>query len=199
MLIRPQFIISIMKVHSIKPNYQAIAANMGESKLPSRLTSSTQTNTPFPDFTHRALGHRMDALRTMADKYVNTMALQANAEATSTQASASLPAKENKRGPSAAAPKTKAKSTTTAKTSPTKDKVAKSSPLKATTNAGVKKRSAPTAKGKMGSKSEAKGKKLEKVMKEDEGEDNSDATVTDMEADMQDEGEDGQAVKMECA
>ena len=160
--------------------------------------SSTQTDTPFPDFTHRALGHRMDALRNMADNYVSTMALQADAEATSIQASVSLPAKENKRGPSAAAPKAKAKSTATAKTPATKDKAAKNSPLKATTNAGVKKRSAPAAKGKTGSKTKAKGKKVEEFMQGDD-EDNTDATVSDMEAEMQDEGEDGQAVKMECA
>ena len=159
--------------------------------------SSTQTDTPFPDFTHRALGHRVEALRKMADNYVSTMALQANAEATSTQASLSSPTKENKRGTGAAAPKAKAQSTATAKISATKDKAAKSSPLKATTNAGVKKRSAPAAKGKAGSKTEVKGKKAEEGMKGDD-EDHTDATVTDMDADMQDQGEEGQAVKMEC-
>lgn len=160
--------------------------------------SSTETNTSFPDFTHRALGHRMDALRNAADKYVSTMALQANAEATSTQASLSLPAKENKHGPSAAAPKAGAKSTTTAKSPASKDKVTKNNPLKATTNAGVKKRSAPAAKGKMGTKTEVTAKKLEEEMKGDD-EDHTDATVTDMEAEMQDEGEHGEMVKMEYA
>ena len=61
----------------------------------------------LPSSSIRALGHRMEALRNMADKYVTTMALQANAEATSTQANVSSPAKENKHGPSAATPKAK--------------------------------------------------------------------------------------------
>ena len=191
--------LSMMKVHNIKPNYAAIAADMGESKLPSRLTSSTQADLPFPDFTHRALGHRVEALRKTADNYLSTMALHASAEATSARASLSSPAKENKRGPSPATPKAKAKSTATAKSSAAKDKAAKNFPLKATTNAGVKKRSAPAAKGKAGSKTEAKAKKAEEEMKDDEGEDNTDATVTDMEADMQDDDEDGQAMKMEYA
>ena len=190
--------LSMMKVHGIKPNYQAIAADMGESRSPSRLMSSKQTNTPLPDFTHRALGHRMDALRNAADKYVSTMALQANAEATSTQANFSSPATGNKRGPSAATPKGKAKSTTTAKNSASKDKAAKNSPLKATTNAGVKKRSAPAAKGKMGSKTDVKGKKAAEGMQGDD-EEHTDATVTDMEAEMQDEGEHNETVKMEFA
>ena len=42
-----------------------------------------------------------------------------------------------------------------------------------------------------------KGNKAEEGMKGDD-EDHTDATVTDMEAEMQDQGEDGQAVKMEC-
>lgn len=160
--------------------------------------SFTQTNKFFPDFTNRALGHRMDALRNMADKYLSTMALQANAEATSTQANVSSPAKENKRGPGAATPKSKAKSTTTAKTSATKEKAAKNSPLKATTNAGVKKRGAPASKAKTGTKTDVKGKQAEEAMQGDD-EDHTDATITDMEAEMQDELEDVDTVKMECA
>ena len=142
----------------------------------------------------------------MADQYVSTMALQANAQASSTtQASPSLAAKGNKRGPGAAASNAKAKSTTTGKTnndkattktSGTKDKTTKTDPLKAMTNAGVKKRSAPAAKGKMGTKIEVKGKKEEDGMKK-EGED-TDATVTDGEVEMQGEGGGAEAEEMEC-
>ena len=102
------------------------------------------------------------------------MALQANAEAGTTQASPTVPAKENKRGSSAAASNAKAKSTpttpaktnnekATTKTSATKNKVTKTTPVKAKTNAGVKKRPATAvgAKGKMALKTEAKGKKEE--------------------------------------
>ena len=140
----------------------------------------------------------MDALRNMADKYVSTMALQANAEASSTQANVSSPAKENKRGPSATTPKSKPKSTTAAKTSATKDKAVKKSPLKATTNAGVKKRSAPAGKAKTGSKAEVKGKKADEAVQGDD-DDNTDATITDMEAEIQDEVQEFETLKMEFA
>ena len=147
----------------------------------------------------------MDALRNMADRYVSTMALQANAQASTTQDSPSIPAKGTKRGPSAAAPNPKPKSTTTttaktnngkatAKTSGAKDKATKNNPLKATTNAGVKKRSAPAAKGKMGTRTEVKGKKEADRM-EEEGED-SDATVTDGDANVNGEDEGGEAEEM---
>ena len=62
------------------------------------------------------------------------------------------------------------------------------------TNAGVKKRAAPAAKGKTVIKTEPKGNKEEVGMKED-GED-TDATITDGEADTQGQGE---AEKMDCA
>ena len=114
----------------------------------------------------------MDTLRNRADKYLSTMALQANAEANSTQASPTVPAKENKRGSSAVASNAKAKPTTTTptkanndktatKTSAAKNKVTKTTPVKGVTNAGVKKRSGPAPKGKIALKTEAKGKKEE--------------------------------------
>ena len=94
------------------------------------------------------------------------MALQANAEANFTQASPTVPAKENKRGSSAVASNAKAKSTTTTptkanndkaatKTSAAKNEVTKITPVNGVTNAGVKKRSTPAPKTK------AKGKKEE--------------------------------------
>ncbi|KAK0508102.1 hypothetical protein JMJ35_009186 [Cladonia borealis] len=184
------FMVTMMKVHSVKPNYPAIAANMGDN------------------FTHRALGHRMDTLRNMAEKYLSTMALQA--QAGTTQDSPTVPAKENKRGSSAAASSAKAKSTpttptktnndkATTKTSATKNKATKTTPVKAKTNAGVKKRTAPAvgAKGKMGIKAEANGKKVEDKMNA-EG-DNTDATITDGEADTQGEDGEWEADKMEVA
>ena len=74
----------------------------------------------------------------------------------------------------------------------------KNNTVKAMTNAGVKKRSAAGAsKGKMGSKTEAKGKKEEDGMKGEGGD--TDATVTDVEAETQGESEGGEAEEMECA
>ena len=146
----------------------------------------------------------MDTLRNMADKYLSTMALQANAEGNSAQASPTVPAKEHKRGSSAAASSAKAKSTPTTptkanngkatiKTPTTKDK---NTPTKAKTNAGVKKRSATAigAKGKMALKTKAK--KEDKMNSEG---DNTDATVTDGEADTQGEDGEWEADKMEVA
>ena len=145
----------------------------------------------------------------MAEKYLSTMALQANAEGNSVQASPTTPATENKRGSSATASTAKAKSTPTTptktnnekaatKTSATKNKVAKNTPTKAKTNAGVKKRiGATAAKAKMALKTEKKGKKVEDKMNA-EG-DNTDATITDGEADTQGEDGEWEADKMECA
>ena len=146
----------------------------------------------------------------MADKYLSTMAFQANAQESTTQASPSVPATGNKRGSSAAAPNAKAKSTTTTptkanndqaatKTSAPKNKATKANPVKAKTNSGVKKRSATAvgAKAKMALKTEAKGKKEEDKMNA-EG-DNTDATITDGEGDTQGEDGEWEADKMECA
>ena len=47
MLTPYQFMLHLIKVHAIKPNYQAIAASMGDGKLPSRLTVSTLTDKSF--------------------------------------------------------------------------------------------------------------------------------------------------------
>ena len=145
----------------------------------------------------------------MAEKYLSTMALQANAEGNSTQASPAAPTMGNKRGSSAATSNAKANSTTTTptkakndkvatKTSSTKNKVTKTTHIKAKTNTGVKKRTgAVGAKAKKALKTEAKGEDGEDKMNADG--DNTDATISDGEADMQGQDGEWEADEMECA